>query len=114
LLSRFASERDEATFVELLRRYGRLVLDVCRRVLGDAHAAEDAYQATFLLLARQAGQLTGDGSLAGRILRALEALKQMATPGARQVLQGLAQGIPEARPTQEAQLVLKRLASAGH
>ncbi|QJW95270.1 sigma-70 family RNA polymerase sigma factor [Frigoriglobus tundricola] len=64
LLRRYAAERDEAAFAELVRRNGPLVLRTCRHVLGEA-GAEDAFQATFLLLARSAGRLTRSGSLAG-------------------------------------------------
>ena len=47
----------EAAFETILARHGAMVLTVCRQVLGDAHAAEDAFQATFLVLLRRAGSL---------------------------------------------------------
>jgi len=52
LLERFIHQRDEAAFASLVRRHGGLVLSVARRILHDAHAAEDIFQSTFLTLAR--------------------------------------------------------------
>ena len=54
LLDRFATRGDEAAFEALVGRHGPMVLGVCRAILGDPHEAQDAYQATFLVLVRQA------------------------------------------------------------
>ncbi len=59
LLRRFADHRDVEAFELLIWRHGALVLGVCRRMLRNHHAAEDAFQATFLILARRAGSIRG-------------------------------------------------------
>jgi RND family efflux transporter MFP subunit len=60
LLERFATDRGEAAelaFAALVERHGPMVLRVCRGVLGDAHEAQDAFQATFLVLVKRARRL---------------------------------------------------------
>jgi RNA polymerase sigma factor (sigma-70 family) len=71
LLEQFARSRKgqpdlaeaEAAFEAILARHGATVLSVCRQVLGDGHAAEDAFQATFLVLARKATTIRRAASL---------------------------------------------------
>jgi RNA polymerase sigma factor (sigma-70 family) len=67
LLSRFAQTRDaagELAFCELVSRHGPMVLGVCRQVLRHAHDADDAFQATFLVLVRKAQSIRTGDSLA--------------------------------------------------
>jgi RNA polymerase sigma factor (sigma-70 family) len=65
LLERFVATRDEAAFELLAWRHGPMVLGVCRRVLGDVHEAEDAFQATFLVLAQKASSAARHRSAGG-------------------------------------------------
>src|SRR5437879_6395747 len=64
LLERFVRGRDEEAFTALLARHGPMVLRLCRRVLGEEHAAQDAFQATFLVLARKASSVRRPEALA--------------------------------------------------
>jgi RNA polymerase sigma factor (sigma-70 family) len=64
LWQRFVHERDEAAFDVLVHRHGPMVLGVCRRVLRHEQDAEDAFQATFLVLVRKAPTLQSPSRLA--------------------------------------------------
>ena len=57
LLARFVEKREQAVCEAIVRRHGPMVWGVCRRILRDHHDAEDAFQATFLVLARKAASI---------------------------------------------------------
>jgi RNA polymerase sigma factor (sigma-70 family) len=69
LLCRFITLHDESAFELLTWRHGPMIYSVCRRVLGDEHAAEDAFQAVLLVLARKARSISRKQSLAGWLYR---------------------------------------------
>jgi RNA polymerase sigma factor (sigma-70 family) len=63
LVQRYANERDEVAFAALVRRHGRMVQNVCRTILHHHEDAEDAFQATFLVLARRADSIRKQASV---------------------------------------------------
>src|SRR5439155_20546364 len=91
LLARFFQEREDAAFAAIVERYGPLVYGVCRRILPDSNDAEDAFQATFLVLVRKGGTLRDPGRLASwlygvayRTARKLRAKAVLRTKSERQ------------------------------
>jgi RNA polymerase sigma factor (sigma-70 family) len=65
LLTAYLADRSEHAFRAIVRRHGAMVLGACRRVTGDVHDADDAFQATFLVLVRRAASVVPRDNLAG-------------------------------------------------
>jgi RNA polymerase sigma factor (sigma-70 family) len=103
LLERFTAAREEAAFAALVRRHGPMVHGVCRRVLGNAHDAEDAFQATFLVLASRAGTIGKAESVGGWLYQVAynTALKARASAAARRRREQRVGGRPPADPLAE-------------
>ena len=69
LLRRFLGFRDEAAFTAIVQRYGTMVWGLCVRQLGETPEAEDAFQATFLILVRKAPSLPRAGTARALVVR---------------------------------------------
>jgi RNA polymerase sigma factor (sigma-70 family) len=117
LLEGFVTRHDEEAFAALVRRHGPMVLGVCRRVLGDLHDAEDAFQATFLVLVRRAAFLDRRRPLSSWLYTVAYhlALKAKCAAGRRRVRErraldrprtdpGAAEAVRELRPVLDEEL----------
>jgi RNA polymerase sigma factor (sigma-70 family) len=96
LLERFIRDRDQTAFAALLERHGPMILAVCRRVLGRSADADDAFQATFLVLVRRATAVGWHDSLGGWLYTVAHrvACKARATRTANPVPQAGSQEVP--------------------
>src|SRR6516225_2765251 len=96
LLKEYISHREEAALAVLVRRHGPMVWGVCRRVLGNYHDVEDAFQATFLVLVRRAASVVPREMVANWLYGVAHqtALKARATTARRRAREA---GNPHAR-----------------
>ena len=88
LLERFTAGHEESVFEALVERHGPLVLAVCRRVLQHEQDAEDAFQATFLVLARKAGSIRKHASVGSWLLVWLIVWRSRREPARRGAMPG--------------------------
>ncbi len=112
LLERFVRQHEEAAFAELVQRHGPMVLSVCRRVLRHSQDADDAFQATFLVLAQKAHRLRRPGLLAnwlyGVAYRTALNARQRAARRSKREREAAKRIVPSGIPEREA-LVLRRV-----
>jgi RNA polymerase sigma factor (sigma-70 family) len=103
LLRRFLADREGAAFAVLVQRHGPMVLGLCNRILGDLHSAEDALQATFMVLVRRSASLRCTGSLGNWLYAAAKriALKARAKAIARRRLERRLETMPRTEPIDE-------------
>jgi RNA polymerase sigma factor (sigma-70 family) len=111
LVRRFAAARDEAAFAAIVDRHGPMVLGTARRAAGDHHAGEDAFQATFLALARHAARLRNPDALAAWLHRTAHHLGRKAARAAARRRRAEAQPAPP-RPEARDELTARELLAA--
>jgi RNA polymerase sigma-70 factor (ECF subfamily) len=106
LAAAFARSGEEAAFAELVERHGGMVYRACLRQLGDAHQAEDAAQAVFVVLARRASSLRRGASVAAWLLGVARnvSLRALEARGTRARREKEAAVIAEARESRQAEL----------
>jgi RNA polymerase sigma factor (sigma-70 family) len=104
LLECFVARRDETAFAALLRRHGPMVLGVARRALGNEQDAEDAFQATFLVLVHKAGSLRKPELLGNWLygVAVRTAAKARARSAQRRAHERQAHALPTVDPAHEA------------
>jgi RNA polymerase sigma factor (sigma-70 family) len=103
LLRQCRAGRDEAAFRTLLRRHGPMVLDVCRNILGNDQDAEDAFQAVFLVLARQAGSIRNNAAVGSWLYGVAQrtAWRARRTRARRQMREAATAPLAASRPADE-------------
>lgn len=110
LLGRFIDHRDEAAVAALMRRHGPMVWGVCRRVLSNHHDAEDAFQATFLVLVRRAASIIPREMVGNWLYGVAQqtAMKARAMLAKRRIRERQVTAMPEAQaPEQDARCDLQ-------